>query len=67
MSMCILGTSQFELCTINPHPYCICLSLSTSCMFRVQISEKPELLLIDNPDKDKYDDTANSDTIWSFK
>lgn len=34
-----------------------------SCMFKAQISEKPELLLIDDPDKDKYDDTANSDTI----
>lgn len=36
-------------------------------MFRAQINEKPELLLTDGPDKDKYDDTANSDTIRSFK
>lgn len=56
------GTSQLELCTINPHLHCICLFLTTACIFRAQTSEKPELLLTDDPDKDKYDDTAKSDT-----
>lgn len=67
LSICISDTSQLELCTINPHLHCICLFLKKSCMFRAQINEKPELLLTDDPDKDKYDDTANSDTIRSFK